>query len=91
MTAVRMYVHWMVTNVPGNNLKLGSEVMQYVTPFSLEFTEDGEFITDPVESSHPLIIAVFKQKTGKIIVEETQAGCSKVGRQSYLRYLISIL
>ena len=70
-----MYVHWMVINVPGNNIRNGVEVMQYVTPFSLEFTEDGQFITDPVESSHPLIMVVFKQESGKIIVEEAQQGC----------------
>ena len=70
-----MYVHWMVINVPGNNIRNGVEVMQYVTPFSLEFTEDGQFVTDPVESSHPLIMVVFKQETGKIVVDEAQQGC----------------
>ena len=71
----KMYVHWMVTNVPGNNIRNGVEVMQYVTPFSLEFTEDGQFVTDPVESSHPLLMLVFKQETGKIITDEAQQGC----------------
>jgi len=73
----KMYVHWMLTNVPGNNIQQGTEVMRYVTPFSLEFTEDGEFITDTVNSSHPLILAVFKQNSGSIIIrDETQAGCT---------------
>ena len=71
----------MVTNIPNNNVKAGVEVMNYVTPFSLEFTEDGEFITDPVESAHPLIIAVFKQNSGKILTDEAQRGCSKVNKQ----------
>lgn len=67
----------MLTNVPGNNIQQGTEVMRYVTPFSLEFTEDGEFITDTVNSSHPLILAVFKQNSGSIIIrDETQAGCT---------------
>ena len=70
-----MYVHWMVKDVPANNIKNGVEVMQYVTPFSLEFNEAGELITDAAESSHPLIMAVFKQKAGKIVVEEAQQGC----------------
>lgn len=74
----KMYVHWMVTNIPGTNVQWGTEVMQYVTPFSLEFNEAGEFITDPSNSSHPLILAVFKQETGKIVVDETQGGCTKV-------------
>jgi len=67
----------MVTNIPGTNIKYGTEVMQYVTPFSLEFNEAGEFITDTGNSSHPLILAVFRQERGKIVVEETQAGCTK--------------
>ena len=73
-----MYVHWMVTNIPGNSIKDGVEVMQYLTPFSLEFTEAGEFITDEAESSHPLIVAVFKQRAGRIVVDEAQKGCTKV-------------
>ena len=73
-----MYSHWMVTNIPGNNIQQGVEVMQYVTPFSLEFTQDGQFITDMTNSSHPLILVVFKQTGGKIVVEEAQAGCTKV-------------
>ena len=72
----KMYVHWMLTNVPGNQIHQGTEVMRYVTPFSLEFTESGDFITDPVNSSHPLILAVFKQTSGTILVDETQAGCT---------------
>ena len=68
----------MVTNIPNNNVMAGVEVMNYITPFSLEFTEEGEFITDPVESGHPLIIAVFKQNTGKILTDEAQRGCTKV-------------
>ena len=73
-----MYVHWMVTNIPGNRVKDGVEVMEYVTPFSLEFTESGEFVTDEAESSHPLIVAVFKQRAGRIVVDEAQKGCTKV-------------
>ena len=71
----KMYVHWMVKDVPANNIKNGVEVMQYVTPFSLEFTEAGELVTDPVESSHPLLMLVFKQEAGEITVEEAQQGC----------------
>merc|ERR1711936_1214059 len=32
----KVYMHWMVTNIPGNSVELGNEVMEYVTPFSLE-------------------------------------------------------
>jgi len=73
----KMYVHWMLTNIPGSNIEYGTEVMEYVTPFSFEFDENGEFITDAVNSSHPLILAVFKQESGKIVVDEAQWGCTK--------------
>ena len=81
---ISRYIHWMVTNIPNNNVKAGVEVMNYVTPFSLEFTEDGEFITDPVESAHPLIIAVFKQNSGKILTDEAQRGCTKVYKHQHM-------
>ena len=74
-----MYVHWMVTNIPGNSIKDGVEVMQYVTPFSLEFTEDGEFVTDEAKSSHPLIVntswgphnGIWKAHTSKVLTRIT--------------------
>ena len=79
----KMYVHWMMTNIPGNNINNGVQVMRYVTPFFLEFDDNGEFITDPEKSSHPLILAVFKQKSGKIVVDEAQAGCTPVRKDFF--------
>merc|ERR1719499_382437 len=69
------FLHWEVINIPGNYLSYGHEVMDYVTPFSLEFDEDGNFIKDKEKSSHPLLMLVFKQ-LGKISVDETHAGCN---------------
>ena len=86
-----MYVHWMVTNIPGNSVKDGVEVIEYVTPFSLAFTESGEFITDEAESSHPLIVAVFKQRAGRIVVDEAQKGCTKVRQLTILGLLIFVV
>merc|ERR1712226_734803 len=73
----KVYLHWMVTNIPGNSVDLGNEVMEYVTPFSLEVHEDplDGFIKDRYTSAHPMIFLVFKQP-GRIQVEETQRGCS---------------
>ena len=42
----QVFFHWGVTNIPGNFLNYGNEVMEYITPFSLEFDEDNNFITD---------------------------------------------
>ena len=71
----KVYLHWMVTDIPGNAVEKGNEVMEYVTPFSLEIDAEGKIIKDAKESSHPMILLVFKQP-GPIIVDETQAGCS---------------
>merc|ERR1711963_1031615 len=35
----KVYMHWMVANIPGNSVELGNEVMEYVTPFSLQVEE----------------------------------------------------
>merc|ERR1712066_280055 len=72
-----LYLHWMVTNIPGNSVEMGNEVMEYVTPFSLEVQEDplDGFVEDRHASAHPMIFLVFKQP-GRIQVEETQRGCS---------------
>merc|ERR1711936_1030710 len=73
----KVYMHWMVTNIPGNSVELGNEVMEYVTPFSLEVEEDplDGFVKDRPASAHPMIFLVYKQP-GHIQVEETQRGCS---------------
>ena len=73
----KVYFHWMVTNIPGNSVELGNEVMEYVTPFSLELKEDplDGFITDKYDSAHPMIFLVFKQQR-HVQVEEAQRGCS---------------
>jgi len=71
------YLHWLVMNVPGDKVEEGVEVFQYVTPFSLELEEDGSIIKDTKESSHPMLVLVFKQRTGKVTgITETQRGCS---------------
>ena len=62
----KTYLHWLVMNVPGDKVEEGVEVFQYVTPFSLELEEDGSIVKDTKESSHPMIVLVFKQLTGKV-------------------------
>jgi len=71
----QVFFHWGVTNIPGNKINQGNEVMDYITPFSLEFDEDNNFITDRTKSSHPLLMLVFKQP-GRIFVDETHSGCN---------------
>lgn len=75
-----VFLFWMVTNIPATNKPLvedGDEVIEYITPVTLEREEDDSFITDinDPRQSHSINILVFKQ-TGRIDVEETQAGCT---------------
>ena len=37
----KQFIHWMVTNIPGTNVRDGAEVMQYIEPFSFEIGSDG--------------------------------------------------
>eukprot|EP00090_Calanus_glacialis_P020351 TRINITY_DN3131_c0_g1_i1.p1 TRINITY_DN3131_c0_g1~~TRINITY_DN3131_c0_g1_i1.p1 ORF type:complete len:518 (-),score=128.70 TRINITY_DN3131_c0_g1_i1:56-1609(-) len=67
------YIHWMVVNIPGNNIPLGNEVMDYVTPFSFEI-KDGKI--DPDGVAHPMLVMIYKQQ-GEILMEETRQGCSE--------------
>jgi len=68
----KQYIHWMVVNVPGKNVPLGSEVMDYVPPFSFTL-RDGKI--DPNGPPHPMLVLIYKQPA-KIVMEETRRGCS---------------
>ena len=67
------FVHWLVTNVKSDRLELGTEAMQYIPPFTLSLTADGEL--DKYGAPHPMLVLVYKQP-GRIEVEETQKGCT---------------
>ena len=63
----RQYVHWLVTNVPGDgNILEGTEMMRYVEPFS----------ASPDDPPHPMLVLVFKQQSGRLELEEYQRGCN---------------
>ena len=59
------WLQWTM-NVTGVKVDEGVEVFQYVTPFSLELEDDGSIKKDIKESSHPMIVLVFKQQSGKV-------------------------
>jgi len=79
-------IFWMVTNIPGNNVEMGNEVIEYATPLTAifrnpetgkdEFGADSIWVKDVEQSSHPMMVAVFKQPS-HLIVDETQRGCTK--------------
>ena len=67
---------WIVTNIPGNSVDNGNEVMSYVTPFAIVPQADGTLLKDILGSNHPTFLLVFKQNSGRIIMDETSRGCS---------------
>lgn len=60
------YIHWIMTNIPGNDILSGTEVIRYIEPFS----------ASPDDPEHPMLVLVYKQTDGKVEFEETQRGCS---------------
>merc|ERR1711976_28010 len=71
------YVHWMVTNIPGNNVPAGDEVLEYIPSFKVD-RENGKLIKiTPFQGgkSNRHLLLVYKQK-GKIDVP-TNKGCNK--------------
>jgi hypothetical protein len=69
------FIFWTVTNIPGNQVEMGTEVFDYVTPWSIVPKADGTFETDPLKSAHPILVLVFKQP-GWMGMEEGQRGCT---------------
>ena len=67
---------WVVTNIVGNAVDKGNEVMDYMTPFAIAPQEDGTILKDILGSNHPTFLLVFKQNSGRILMEETQLGCT---------------
>lgn len=47
----KQFIHWMVTNIPGINVELGAEVMEYTEPFSVTVSSDG--VSTPMASGTP--------------------------------------
>ena len=68
---------WIVTNIPGNSVKDGNEVVEYLTPFAVAPREDGTLEKNILASNHPTFFLAFKQLDGRILMEETQAGCTQ--------------
>ena len=67
---------WVVTNIVGNAVDQGNEVIEYLTPFAIAPQENGTLLKDILGSNHPMFVLVFKQNSGRIVMEETQKGCT---------------
>jgi len=69
-----VYIHWLVTNVPGDKVYAGDEVDQYVPPFSYKFNEAGDGVVEDGTPLHAILFLVYKQP-GRIDFEGGQWGC----------------
>ena len=72
----KVFIHWVVTNIPGDAVELGTEVFDYITPFALKLDADGNIVKDAEQSNHPILLNVYKQP-GKVVMEEGQTGCTQ--------------
>ncbi|NXX43088.1 RM38 protein, partial [Tricholaema leucomelas] len=48
------YLHWLVTNIPGNDIKLGKEICHYLPPFPAMGTGYHRFVFLLFKQDHPI-------------------------------------
>jgi len=71
------YLHWVVTNVPGDKVYAGDENYEYVPPFGYMY-DDASDPTALVYDGTPLhaIMFLVYEQPGRINMTEGQSGCS---------------
>jgi len=68
------YVHWMVSNVPGDRVYAGDENYEYVPPFGFQLDSNKQLVDDN-SPLHAILFLVYKQ-SGRVEVTEGQNGCN---------------
>jgi len=79
-------VQWMVTNIPGTNIKAGDEVMEYVPPFAWRNCWQGKdnhgnrcsgegLIVDPAYNHRNVLWVLRQKRRVRIPKSERQSGC----------------
>jgi len=70
------YAHWLVTNIPGDNICQGDAVVDWIPSYHFSIKEDGTLDTqDPKTNRH--LVLVYKQKNRKRLDLSGSAGCNK--------------
>merc|ERR1712192_17294 len=71
------FLHWVVTNVPGDKVYAGDENYEYVPPFAWSFDDDAAPTTLVYDGSplHAIMFLVYEQP-GRINMTEGQSGCN---------------
>jgi len=68
------YIHWMVSNVPGDKVYAGDENYEYVPPFGFQLDSNQELVDDG-SPLHAILFLVYKQSE-RVEVTEGQNGCN---------------
>jgi len=68
------YIHWMVSNVPGDKVYAGDENYEYVPPFGFQLDSNQQLVDDG-SPLHAILFLVYKQ-SGRVEVTEGQNGCN---------------
>jgi len=81
------FIHWMVSNVPGDKVYAGDENYEYVPPFSFKLDSNNQLVDDG-SPLHAILFLVYKQ-SGRVEITEGQNGCnpelgSRVGNKDAL-------
>jgi len=70
------YFHWLISNVPGNDVSQGTENMEYIPPFGFQRNADNTGVVETGDAPlHDIYTLVYRQP-GFINIEENQSGCS---------------
>jgi len=69
-----VFVHWLVTNVPGDKVYAGDEFDEYVPPFSFKLNAAGDNVVEDGTPLHAILFLVYKQP-GRIDFQGGQWGC----------------
>lgn len=68
------FIHWMVSNVPGDRVYAGDENYEYIPPFSFKLDSNNQLVEDG-SPLHAILFLVYKQ-SGRVDITEGQNGCN---------------
>jgi len=68
------YNHWLVTNIPGEDVYNGDQVLEYIPSFHFDITAEGQLDTTLPGIQNRHMVLVYRQKTRLDL--SGQAGCN---------------
>ena len=70
------YNHWIVINIPGNDVKKGNQVNAYMPSFTFDYDEEKGVILKNSTLTHRYLWLVYEQPNGELNLEKEENICS---------------